>query len=115
MRDDTEMMGVVLWSDPDEQKAVFWCEDHGDLAYFDGTTSTMGGRETFNPGDMVEFTVTLERKVRRANNARLIEARVCNDLQDHLRNTAGQTADEPRFSASNVVELPHRLEQRRPA
>ena len=31
------MLGVVLWSDSSENNAVIWCEDHGDLAYFDGT------------------------------------------------------------------------------
>lgn len=98
------MMGVVLWSDPEDQKAVFWCEDHGDLAYYDGKAGIVVGRDFLSPGDMVDFDITLERKVRRAHNAQVIEARVCNGLQDHLRQTAGQTPPMPRFAA-NVVEL----------
>ena len=31
------MFGVVLWADPVDRKAVIWCEDHGDLAYFKGS------------------------------------------------------------------------------
>lgn len=28
------MLGVVLWADIDDRKAVIWCEDHGNLAYY---------------------------------------------------------------------------------
>ncbi|MEP5731987.1 MAG: hypothetical protein ABJL67_21720 [Sulfitobacter sp.] len=82
------MIGVVLWSDIDDQKAVFWCEDHGDLAYYDGTLDPTEETIPMNEGDMVEFDITLERKIRRAHKARLVEQRVCDGLQDHLRNTS---------------------------
>lgn len=110
------MMGVVLWSDPEDQKAVFWCEDHGDLAYYDATNVSTFGQGFLNPGDMVEFEVSLERKVRRAHSARVIEAKVCNDLQDHLRFTAGQSSSAPtRPYAANVIDMVPRQAQRRPA
>lgn len=102
------MMGVVLWSDPDDKKAVFWCEDHGDLAYYDGSMRDAAGEEFLSPGDMVDFDMTLERKVRRAHNAHVIQTRVCTGLQDHLRHSADQTPPEPRFS-ENVVELKPRM------
>lgn len=27
------MIGVIIWSDPIERKAIVWCEDQGDLAF----------------------------------------------------------------------------------
>lgn len=110
------MMGVVLWSDPEDQKAVFWCEDHGDLAYYDASEVLTLGEGFLNPGDMVEFEVSLERRVRRAHTARVIEAKVCNELQDHLRYTAGQSQSATnRPHAANVIDLVPRQAQRRPA
>ena len=32
------MLGVVLWSDVSDRKAVIWCEDQGDLAYVNVVT-----------------------------------------------------------------------------
>ncbi|MEW9918662.1 hypothetical protein AB2B41_03550 [Marimonas sp. MJW-29] len=82
------MIGVVLWSDAAEQKAVFWCEDHGDLAYYDASRDEGKGKSAFCAGDMVEFDLSLERQVRRAHNASLIRPKVCHGLQDHLRANA---------------------------
>ena len=60
------MLGVVLWSDENDKKAVIWCEDHRNLAFFrqeDG-----GGEETapFAPGDLVEFDLREENNLRLA-------------------------------------------------
>ncbi len=79
------MMGVVLWSDLDDQKAVFWCEDHGDLAYYDASAEGETCSDLLNAGDMVRFDMKLDRKMRRATNAQLVEQKVCHGLQDHLR------------------------------
>lgn len=107
------MMGVVLWSDPDDQKAVFWCEDHGDLAYYDSADHAPAKVGLLRPGDMVEFDVSLQRKYRRAMNARVVETQVCSGLHDHLRNTAdvGMT-ETPRPDAANVVAIMPRHAQR---
>lgn len=112
-RETKQMMGVVLWSDPEDQKAVFWCEDHGDLAYYDASDVATFGQEFLNPGDMVDFAVSLISNVRRAHSARVIEAKVCNDLQDHLRFTAGQSNSAPtRPYAANVIDMVPRQAQR---
>ncbi|MGC1504752.1 MAG: hypothetical protein WA782_11505 [Sulfitobacter sp.] len=79
------MMGVVLWSDVNDEKAVFWCEDHGDLAYFNAAVVLGSTDRLFQPGDMVQFDVTIERKTRRAHNARIVESKVCNSLLHSLR------------------------------
>ena len=98
------MIGVVLWSDPEEKKAVFWCEDQGDLAYFDGPDQNKSPCEKFSAGDMVEFDLLLDRKFRKAINAALIEERACSDFQDNLRQSAEATRSATAAARSaNVV------------
>lgn len=82
----SNMFGVVLWSDRNDRKAVFWCEDQGDLAFFDGAIHECEG--VFDAGDMVHFDVSLENKIRRASNAQLIEQQVCTELPQALRRDA---------------------------
>ncbi len=66
------MLGVVLWSDKKERKAVLWCDDHGDLAYFDGSGSDPDQSVSFGAGDMVQFDVTIEHRMRRAHDPRRV-------------------------------------------
>ncbi|MGB7244520.1 MAG: hypothetical protein WBC93_20840 [Sulfitobacter sp.] len=82
------MIGIVLWSDLDDQKAVFWCEDHGDLAYYDASLDKTEKESRLIAGDMVQFDVSVERSTRRAQNARILKGNVCSGLQEHLRETA---------------------------
>ena len=63
------MIGVVLWSDPLAGKAVFWCEDQGDLAYFDGLNEDTDIKKAFAAGDMVSFDVRRDREFRRLRRA----------------------------------------------
>ena len=76
------MYGVVLWSDSEENKAVIWCEDHGDLAFFcrKGEISA----PALDPGDFVQFDLTMERHLRFAHNPRLVSEGVYPDLADAL-------------------------------
>lgn len=85
------MIGVVLWSDPVDRKAVFWCEDQGDLAYFDGSQDSHRQDCVFEAGDMVQFDLQVDRKLRKAVNATLIEEKVCTGLQEQLRTSAAET------------------------
>jgi hypothetical protein len=76
------MYGVVLWSDEQEQKAVIWCEDHGDLAFYrndDGTNAC-----ELDAGDWVCFDMTMERSQRLAHNPKLIHEGVYPELADAL-------------------------------
>ena len=109
------MIGVVLWSDPAEKKAVLWCEDHGDLAYFDASSDELEGSAAILPGDMVEFDVSVHNRVRHAYNAMVIETRVCNGLQENLRKTAFAGTAPPRPQAANVVDMIPAGALRRPA
>ncbi|MFC3117490.1 hypothetical protein ACFOHS_00995 [Jhaorihella thermophila] len=64
------MFGVVLWSDRKDNKAVIWCEDHGDLAFYRPCCEEAG--VSLDTGDWVQFDLTTERDMRLAHNPRLV-------------------------------------------
>jgi hypothetical protein len=76
------MFGVVLWSDEQEQKAVFWCEDHGDLAFYANTGHSL--HLGLDPGDWVQFDMTMKQDQRFAHNPRLVCEGVYSGLADAL-------------------------------
>jgi hypothetical protein len=79
---DRDMFGVVLWSDEQEKKAVIWCEDHGDLAFYRNTDGTT--QPELDAGDWVQFDMTMECRQRFAHNPRLVHEGVYPDLADAL-------------------------------
>ena len=85
------MFGVVLWSDADEHKAVIWCEDHGDLAFYRPTEAL--GDISLDPGDLVQFDMIMDRHLRFAQNPRLVTEGVCADLAGALEQV--HTDDAP--------------------
>ncbi len=76
------MYGVVLWSNPSENKAVIWCEDHGDLAFYRGNDA--GAHVAFDAGDLIQFEISQETSLRYAHNARLVGERMYDGLADKL-------------------------------
>lgn len=67
------MYGVILWSDPCVRKAVIWCEDQGSLAYYEAPDSVLRSDEMFfDTGDYVEFDVTMDKDLARAQNAHIV-------------------------------------------
>jgi hypothetical protein len=108
------MYGVILWSDPNMGKAVIWCEDHGDLAYYEAPERGAHlGQFFFDTGDFVEFDVTDEARMRRARNAQKVTTRAggrVRPLGPALRETAGDTSREA--LVDNVILLADRLRTR---
>ena len=106
------MIGVVLWSDPLKGQAVFWCEDHGDLAYFSAGADLSSAQNAFAAGDMVQFEVTDRREYREAVNASLVRENVCRNLQKSLHKAAGdphtldRTTETAKVIALNSNERP---------
>lgn len=101
------MYGVVLWSDDAENKAVFWCEDHGDLAFFHGTEDTAA--MAFDAGDLVEFDVYIDCKLRRARNACVVHQAMSPDLP---RTLLTYTTPEKRVTGiGNVIPFQARCQQ----
>ncbi|WP_299546211.1 hypothetical protein [uncultured Tateyamaria sp.] len=80
----TAMIGVILWSDPKTEKAVIWCEDHGDLAYLSRNDCTTIPDVFFDVGDMVEFDAFAERNLRKVSSARLLRQSLGTTLPDSL-------------------------------
>lgn len=67
------MFGVILWSDPFVKKAVIWCEDQGNLAYYEAPQNVSRIDELFfDTGDYVEFDVEMDRDLCRASNAQVV-------------------------------------------
>lgn len=113
------MYGVVLWSDSKRNKAVIWCEDHQNLAFF---KCDRGGREgsRFVPGDLVEFDLREENELRLAVDPCLVAPHEYPALAADLQSaTAGMQRDsvglprpesgaEPAHRTERVVALhPH--------
>lgn len=112
------MIGVVLWSDNSAGKAVFWCEDHGDLAYYEEPIVQIGCGSGFDTGDMVQFDISVHRKLRIAGNPRLVQENAGGHLPDALRGNslaaeALKGTEAPRRTAQNIPFAPkagqHRL------
>ncbi|MBU3001549.1 hypothetical protein KO491_17035 [Roseovarius nubinhibens] len=59
------MLGVVLWSDVKDNRAVVWCDDHGDLAFYKPGKTT-ADRAVFQPGDLIQF------ELREASQMRIV-------------------------------------------
>lgn len=103
------MCGVVLWSNPADRKAVVWCEDQGNLAYYAAADHPDCRGVSLDAGDLIEFELTEERQVRRVTNPTLL-------VQDHApqlarqlaqcANTQGTAQDD---GHSNVVPFKPRL------
>jgi len=117
------MIGVVLWSDNSAGKAVFWCEDQGDLAYYEDPILQRKEACSFDTGDMVQFDITVQRRLRIADNPRLIQEKVGNALPDALRREMGsdrlardaKTADAASRSAQIIQFAPRKPKFRLPS
>lgn len=106
------MYGVVLWSDTEENKAVIWCEDHGDLAFYcrKGEVSA----PALDPGDFVQFDLTMERHLRFAHNPRLVSEGIYADLADALssQEPGSVPPNPPREARQSADVIPFRARVR---
>lgn len=93
-KEGERMFGVVLWSDPDQKRAVIWCEDHGNLAFL--SSAAVQGDEicTVEAGDLVKFDIVEGGKVRCAKNARLIETDAYPQLVSNLQSALNRKKEE---------------------
>ena len=98
------MYGVVLWSDLSQNKAVFWCEDHGDLAFYHENSETTLTIQ-MDAGDLVQFEVSQETKLQTALNPRVVCDGLHVELPDRLI-AEGKPQDQD--AATQVVPFPDR-------
>lgn len=79
------MFGVVLWSDADAQKAVIWCEDQGELAYYTPGDDCVHEAPSLDAGDLIQFDVSIQQNVRKATNPQLLLQSHSPDLPRQLQ------------------------------
>lgn len=89
------MFGVVLWSDTDDNKAVIWCEDHGNLAFYNGGNHPSLDVFDFDAGDLVQFELTEEQHMRYARNPKRVSQSLYPSLAEDLQSmTLEHSKDE---------------------
>ena len=98
------MFGVVLWCDSRESKAVIWCEDHGDLAFY--RRSERSEPLAMDAGDWVQFDVTVGSDMRYAHNPRLVAEGAFDGLADNLIKTGAQGEPALRPAPRSAQILP---------
>jgi hypothetical protein len=87
------MIGVILWSDTSERKAVVWCEDQGDLAFLGNGDAQLEHLGELTAGDLLEFDVRVEGDLRRVNNPILLKGYETYDVAADLINNVRATKD----------------------
>ena len=81
------MFGVVLWSDTAAQKAVIWCEDQGELAFYTPNQNTIHEAPALDAGDLIQFDVTVQKNMRCASNPQLLAQSHSPSLPQSLRDS----------------------------
>ena len=82
------MYGAVLWSDRCNGRALIWCEDHGNLAFFNGDEDRSSEVLNFEEGDLVSFKVRDGRGMRLAYEVEVVCADEYPTLAAGLRDAA---------------------------
>ena len=103
------MFGVVLWSDTIAQKAVIWCEDQGDLAFYT-PEDCIHDAPSLDAGDLIQFDIMIQQNMRRACNPQLLMQSHSPDLPDklkasHSRTGNGNSKPQECGAQKNVIEL----------
>lgn len=80
-----KMYGVVLWADPGDQKAVIWCEDHGDLAFYHDSVSSAHDGVSLDAGDLIQFDLMQNANLRLACNPKRLVQQQYPELARNLR------------------------------
>lgn len=102
------MIGVILWSDAVDRKAVIWCEDHGDLAFLSRQGNVILPDTFFSVGDVVEFDLHTERNLRLASNPVLLDNDSGVTLFDSLSAVAVHACD---VASESATIIPFRIDQ----
>jgi len=102
---EEQMYGVVLWTDKKVNSAVIWCEDHGNLAFYQAADQSMHDDFVLDPGDLIQFDLREERECRHARNLRRVDEGFAPGLAHRLLDA--QAAQTP-ASDTNVIQFPRR-------
>ena len=79
------MYGVIIWSSHQQDKAVIWCEDQGDLAFFDQAESCCQLPKRLSAGDLIRFDISRMSDHRTAENLQIVAHGECRALPEELQ------------------------------
>lgn len=96
------MIGVVVWSSVDKEKAVIWCEDHAALAYLQGREHLANPEFWPRPGDLVELESEIIGALRNARRVSLLSEQEYADLPGMLRASVPPAESHLRIVSSNA-------------
>lgn len=102
------MIGVIVWTDETCEKAVIWCEDQSDLAYYVCKADAVTGPHEvlISKGDLVTFQSYYDGDCRMAQNLQLVEEDTHPLLAEYLTPDQGHVrAAKGNVAASPVAEL----------
>lgn len=102
-----EMIGVVIWSDRSDRKAVIWCEDHGNLAYLSNEGAPIDETPELEEGDLVQFRLTERKSMRLARDVAVVASEAFSDLSGALKATGDVDPGLEGSVMGNVVQLHH--------
>lgn len=105
------MYGVVIWANADQHKAIIWCEDQGDLAYYTKDCASALDGMSLDPGDLIHFDMRLERSLRMVDNPQRVESASHVGLASSLTETStqpAQTQTTRNTASENIVAFPSR-------
>ncbi|WP_439141260.1 hypothetical protein [Planktotalea sp.] len=96
------MLGVVIWTDAEDSKAIIWCEDHGELAFLSQHARVELGAQRIDQGDLIQFDLEEHRNLRMAHNPRKIEQQYCSDIKALMESAVKvQEAATPKLEPEN--------------
>ena len=84
------MIGVVVWSSAERQKAVIWCDDHGALAYLQGPEHLIASSSWPVAGDLLSLDFETVGDLRHARAVSVISRQHCPGLPEVLRASASE-------------------------
>lgn len=102
------MIGVVVWSSADREKAVIWCEDHAALAYLQGRDNLTNACRWPQPGDLVELDSEIVGPLRNARRVTMLSEQEFAHLPDMLRTV---TPAEPHLRVVSSQSKPDVVDQ----
>lgn len=99
------MLGVILWSDPETRKAVIWCEDHGQLAFYHPDPAQVRVAEELAVGDLVKFELRQDSNLRYAHNVILVSGKQYKDIAENLVSSTQSKKNDANDILGNVIEF----------
>lgn len=106
------MYGVVLWSDQAAQKAVIWCEDQGDLAFYTPAETSAHDGPSLDAGDLIQFDMRMEENTRRVHNPQLLAQSHAPGLAEGLKGSGQQARAASRAEPRPAPPPPRRASRK---